>query len=172
MYNLRAALMLTLLLAPAMAMAQHVDHATGVEHASAAAHHDHDDHAAIMHVPADHVRWMPDASLIQGMARVRTAVATLAHHEMGHMGDLHVLTLADEIDSAVAFMFANCKLDPRPDVALHGLLARLMAGTQALHATPGDASPVADMRAAVQDYAKWFDDPGIAADARSELEER
>ncbi len=169
MHNMLAALMLTLLLAPAMAMAQHADHATGVDHASHAAH---DDHAAIMQVPAEHVRWMPDASLIQGMARVRTAVATLAHHEMGHMGEPHVLALAGEIDDAIAFMFANCKLDPKPDVALHGLLARLMAGTQALRARPGDASPVADMRAAVQDYVAWFDDPGIAVDAVSEVEER
>lgn len=99
------------------------------------------------------------------MASVREAVATLAHHEMGHMGEAHVVALAGEIDAAIAGMFANCKLEPEPDVALHGLLARLMAGTRALNATPADASPVADMRAAVQDYGRLFDDPGVRADA-------
>ena len=58
-------------------------------------------------------------------------------------------------------MFANCKLEPEPDLALHGVLARLMAGTRSLHAHPADAAPVAAMRAAVQDYGRLFDDPGV-----------
>ncbi len=41
--------------------------------------------------------------------------------------------LADEITDAVNYMFANCKLDPAPDVALHPLLAKLLADTQVLH---------------------------------------
>jgi hypothetical protein len=61
-------------------------------------------------------------------------------------------------------MFANCKLEAEPDIALHGVLARLMAGTQALRADPASAAPVAGMRSAVTDYARLFDDPDVAID--------
>src|SRR3546814_17976906 len=56
-------------------------------------------------------------------------------------------------------MFANCQLPPEPDVALHAVLARLMANTSALKADPSDGSPVADMHAAVHNYARLFDEP-------------
>ena len=99
------------------------------------------------------------------MARVREAMAGLAHHEMGHLGESTVLVLADGIDEAIADMFARCKLDPEPDIALHGVLARLMAGTQALRADPASAAPVAAMRAAMADYARLFDDPAAVPEA-------
>lgn len=148
----------------------HADHASHAGHAAATGHSGHSGHAAdegpaaTPLVKDDHSRWAPDAPLVEGMAHVRDAVATLAHHELGHMGEAHVGALAGDIDTAIASMFANCKLQPEPDVALHGLLARLMAGTQALHANPADAAPVADMRAAVQDYGRLFDDPGVDAE--------
>ena len=82
---------------------------------------------------------------------------------MGHMGDEQVLALAGEVDEAIAYMFANCSLEPEPDVALHGLLARLMAGTRDLKQDPAAVAPVAGMRAAVEDYPKLFDDPGFTA---------
>src|SRR5690606_3307762 len=138
---------------PASALAQHT-HGSHEGHSSHADHAAHDVHAAhgavapATDVPADHARWTPDAAQVEGMTRVREAVATLAHHEMGHLGADNVLVLASDIDAAIEYMFANCKLDPEPDVALHGVLARLMAATRALHEAPGDASPVTTMRAA------------------------
>jgi hypothetical protein len=60
-------------------------------------------------------------------------------------------------------MFANCKLDPEPDHALHDILARLMSGARALHAMPADPTPVASMRAALEDYPRLFDDPTLLA---------
>ena len=64
------------------------------------------------------------------------------------------------MDAAVAYMFENCELDVEPDIALHAILARLMAGAEALHADPDDILPVADMHAAVENYERLFDDPG------------
>ena len=64
-------------------------------------------------------------------------------------------------------MFDNCKLPTEPDVALHAILARLMAGSQALHANPADTAPVHDMDGAVQNYERLFNDPSSAADAAS-----
>lgn len=171
MKTLLPLLALSLALAPAIALAQHdhashaaaADHAAHDAHAAHAAHGGHDAHAAPVVIPADHVPWTPDAPLQEGMARVRRAMAALAHHDMGHMDDNGVLAQAAAVDGAIEYMFANCSLEPEPDIALHGLLARLMAGTQALREHPGDAAPLAGMRAALDDYARLFDDPGADA---------
>ena len=108
-------------------------------------------------VPANHVPWTPDAPLVEGMSRVRTALAGL--EAPSHPDDATVAARAADIDAAVAYMFANCKLDTDPDIALHAVLARLMAGTKALKANPSDGSPVADMHAAMHNYGQLFADP-------------
>ena len=141
-------------------------------HAEATAHAEtdgHDIHAAAVAnaggtdfpVPANHVRWTPDAPLIEGMSRVRTALAGLEAES--HPNDATVQSLAGDIDSAIAYMFANCRLPTEPDVALHAILARLMADTKALKANPSDGSPVADMHEALHNYEALFDDPEGAA---------
>src|SRR3546814_9702508 len=81
-------------------------------------------------VPGNHVKWTPDAPLVEGMSRVRTALDGLESES--HPDDATVAALATDIDSAVDYMFANCQLPPEPDVALHAVLARLMANTSAL----------------------------------------
>lgn len=124
--------------------------------------HDHSHHAAEPHtwqVPADHVRWTPDAALLEGMARIRSALHDLAPHEIGRLGQAQVIAHADRIDAAIQYLFANCKLEPEPDAALHHILAALMNGSRALHADPSDNTPLADMNAAVRHYAELFDDP-------------
>lgn len=112
-------------------------------------------------VPANHVRWEPDAPLAEGMSRVRTALAGLEAES--HPDDATVRARADDIDAAIAYMFANCKLPTEPDVALHAILARLMADTAALKANPSDGSPVADIHDALHNYAQLFVDPEAAA---------
>lgn len=108
-------------------------------------------------VPANHVRWEPDAPLMEGMSRVRTALAGLEAES--HPDDTTIVALAGEIDDAIAYMFANCQLPTEPDIALHAILARLMAATEALKANPSDGSPVADMHAAMHNYEQLFNDP-------------
>lgn len=167
MQPLPVLLALALAIVPGLAIAQHDHGAHAAQtppaeaNSSTHAHHTADAPAAV--VPAGHVRWAPDAPLVDGMGQVRKAVATLAHLEMGHLGEANVLTLAGDVDAAIEYMFANCELDPEPDVALHGILARLMAGSQALRAAPADPTPVTVMRAALADYGRLFDDPAAAA---------
>ena len=135
-------------------------------HADADAHHD-DDHAAAIAqaagndfpVPANHVPWTPDAPLVEGMSRVRTALIGLE----AHPDAATVRARAADVDAAVDYMFANCSLDTEPDIALHAILARLMAGSQTLNANPEDATPVVDMHAAVANYERLFDDPNADA---------
>lgn len=130
-----------------------------------AATHDHGGHQHQAGAPVaatanvQHVLWLPDAPLREGMRRMRDAVQNLEDHAAGRLEPTRVLALASEVDAAAEFIFTNCKLDTAPDVALHGLLARLMAGAQALHHDPADASVLASMHAAIQDYPRLFDDP-------------
>lgn len=184
-----ATLLLLAAAAPGLALAQqthgahdghgaHTGHGAHADHADHAEHTAHADHAAhaVQMEQASHGTpapspattsatrlWIPDAPLVDGMARVGRAVATLAHLEMGHLGGSQVRTLAGDVDAAIEYMFANCRLEPEPDAALHGILARLMAASKALREAPSDAAPVATMRAALADYARLFDDPGAAA---------
>lgn len=125
--------------------------------ATAQEHHHH--HAATPTVAAAQ-RWTPDASLAAGMRRVHAAVDELAHYEMGHMSAPMAADRAVEVEQAVTYMFAHCKLAPEPDAALHGILVPLMNAAQALKADPKKVSAVADMRAAIAHYPEYFDDPG------------
>jgi len=136
--------------ADAAAAATRAD-AHDAEHADAATHAAGADFV----VPANHEPWTPDAPLVDGMSRVRTALADLQAHPQ----PATVVARAADIDTAIQYMFANCKLEPEPDSALHAVLARLMIGTQALHANPADFAPVPDMQAAVANYEQLFDDP-------------
>lgn len=103
--------------------------------------------------------WVADASLREGMLRVAKATAALEHLQHGHLDATQVRALAGQIKAAVDFMFANCRLDPAPDAALHPLLARLLVASQALHDNPTDAAPVTEMRAILARYQQVFRDP-------------
>lgn len=128
-------------------------------------HHAHHATADVADIEADHVRWETDAPLRQGMRRMRDAIDGIGDAASAGPDQARVLAAAAEVDQAAAFMFANCKLDPKPDAALHGLLARLMAGAQALRQAPDDADALVPMRAALIDYGGLFDDPAFAVDA-------
>lgn len=132
--------------------------------AQASPQHNHESHpahaatAAATPVPAQ--RWTPDAPLREGMRRAHTAVAELAHYEMGHMSAPMAADRAQEVQDAVTYMFSNCKLSAEPDAALHGILVPLMSAAQTLKADPAKVSAVADMRAAIAHYPQYFNDPG------------
>lgn len=121
--------------------------------------HGHDAHVAAEAAPAPENRWAVDAPLQTGMGKIRTAVESLAHHEMGHLDKKQVVTLAAEVDAQVQYLIANCNLDPKADAALHGIIGPLLAGAKALRDHPQEAAPVAMMRAALNDYPRYFDDP-------------
>jgi hypothetical protein len=119
-----------------------------------AAHHDHGQNPADAATPAQ--RWPADAPLRAGMARVREAALALAALEQGTLQAPQVQAQADEIRAAVDSMFANCRLAPEPDAALHPLLARLIGASQALKAQPADPAPLADVRGVLQRYSELF----------------
>jgi hypothetical protein len=118
---------------------------------------------AAIAVPAQ--RWVPDASLREGMRRSYAAVDELRHYEMGHMSAPMALDRATTIEEAVSFMFAHCKLASKPDAALHGILVPLLGAAQALKHDPQNLKAVANMRGALARYPQYFNDPGWDAAA-------
>lgn len=122
------------------------------------AHEVHTAHAADIPVPTQ--RYTPDASLKKGMRRVRVALEELRHYDTRRVSETMTVDRANTVQEAVNYMFANCKLTPAPDAALHSMLVPLLSAAQALKAHPGDAKPVADMHAQVARYPRYFDDPG------------
>ena len=124
--------------------------------------------AAASALPLTARRWAPDASLKTGIRRAYTAVDQLSHHEMGHMSESMVVERATEVDDAVTYMFAHCKLAAGPDAALHGILVPLLGAAQALKADPQNVKAVADMRTALAHYPQYFNDPGWDQPTRAE----
>ena len=142
--------------------------ATASAHGLAQDHgHDHghghaQDHAAAASVTATSAparRWAADANLSQGMAQVRASVEALGHAEHGHMGPGQVVVLARTIDGYIGDILATCKLDPNADAALHGVLAQLLRGTDALKQDGSLPAALATMRQALEQYPRLFDDP-------------
>lgn len=123
-------------------------------------HDEHESHAAIttpVAIPAH--RHTTDAALRDGMSRVRAALDELAHYEMGHMPQSMAVERVDAIKNATDDIFANCKLSPDADAALHGMLVPLLTSIQAFQRDPAATSTIASMRRAVADYPRVFDDP-------------
>ena len=128
---------------PAQAQAQHS--------------HQHPAPAVAQATPAQ--RWTTDAPLRTGMAKIRTAVDVLQHYERGHMGPEQAVELATQIQQQIAYLVANCKLEPQADAALHVIIAELGASAQALKDDPSDLSVIPTMRQALQHYPRQFNDP-------------
>ncbi|KFL36649.1 hypothetical protein N788_03290 [Arenimonas donghaensis DSM 18148 = HO3-R19] len=126
---------------------------------------EHEAHAA--HEALDEAtparRWLPDAPLSRGMQRVRSATETLGHGSHGHLDDAQVRGIAAELKAAVDMMFAECKLDPEPDAALHPLLARVLMASNTLSESGYDATALAELQAVVARYPLLFDDPAWSA---------
>lgn len=127
--------------------------------AQSAAHHDHAAHAghdAKPQVPAQ--RWATDAPLRAGMRNLREATETLNHYQMGHLDDVQRDNAVAKIDAAIKDMIANCKLKPEADAALHGLLAKFIAGANAARAGKFGKAELAPMQDALAQYPQLFDD--------------
>jgi len=104
-------------------------------------------------------RWATDPPLRDGMRRVRQAVQALEHSQHGHLDAVQTTNAANLIDAAVNDMIANCKLKPDADAALHGLLAKFLAGAHATRSGQNVPAALADMQGALKQYPLLFDDP-------------
>lgn len=124
-------------------------------------HHLHETAApSAVAAPVPAQRYTPDAPLRAGMRSVHKAVDELRHAEAGHLSAAMTKDRAVTIETAIAGMFANCKLTAEPDAALHGILIPLLSAAQTLKADPSSTAPVAVMRSAIAAYPRYFADPG------------
>ncbi|MDE2382660.1 MAG: DnrO protein [Xanthomonadaceae bacterium] len=130
-------------------------------HAGHDAHATHTVQPAAATTPAQ--RWATDAPLRAGMRSIRQAVQALDHYEHGHMDATQAHNTAQQIDTAVNQMIAQCKLKPDADAALHGLLVKFIAGAKAVRESQDAPMPkINAMREALVQYPQLFNDPGWA----------
>jgi hypothetical protein len=106
-------------------------------------------------------RWATDAPLREGMLRIRAAVAaTLASHGDRHLDPAVGVQLAEAVDAAVVYLFANCRLPPQADANLHLLLARIMDAAAALRSDAQAEAGLVRLLEALEAYPHYFDHPG------------
>ena len=111
----------------------------------------------------DGKKWATDAPLRQGMATLNQAMAeALPRIHKNHFTPADYEALAKTVDAQVAFMVANCKLEPRADAMLHQVIAELLAGAGTMQSETGQPRHDGAQRVlrALQDYGEYFQHPG------------
>ncbi len=123
------------------------EHAHGHEHASARAE-----------AAADGVLHATDAPLRAGMLKLRDLI-----HAPRPADAAAAKTLSDGIDAEVQQLFAQCKLEPEADAALHGVLALLLEGAAGLRVDAADDAAWDKLQQALKLYPQRFDDAQFRA---------
>jgi len=109
-------------------------------------------------------KWATDEPLRKGMDEIRNLIA--AKEQAIHKGKLakqDYAALGSKIERQVAYIVANCKLDPKADENLHVVLAEVIAGADAMQGKEKKTSLRAGagkVTAALNTYGKYFDHPG------------
>jgi hypothetical protein len=116
--------------------------------------------------PADGGLWPTDAPLRTGMARVHKAlVQAHAAQDGAGLDRAGAAALAGEVRAAVAYMVANCQLEPAADADLHLLIGQMLAAVERAEQAPGDPAGVPALHATVEAYGAHFDHPGLHDEA-------
>lgn len=106
-------------------------------------------------------RWATDAPLRAGMQGIRDAVSpVLTAHADKKLTPEAARALAGAVQGQVNDLFANCKLPPKADAALHVILTHLLSGTAQLAGNPASAEGARLLAQALQQYPEYFEHPG------------
>ncbi|WP_019340388.1 hypothetical protein [Stutzerimonas stutzeri] len=121
----------------------------------------HDGHGAHAAPPVGgEQQWATDAALREGMSRLRQAVnAALPADPAQSISERQALALQANIEDGVSYLIANCELDAQADAALHGLLADLLGGANALAEPAQRGEGAQQIRTALQRYPTLFAPP-------------
>lgn len=129
-------------------------------------HAGHAGHAGHNALTLDHGRpWATDATLRQGMAHIRAAIADALpgiHHGTASADDYRAL--AAKVEGDVGSIFAGCHLPPAADAQLHIVLSQVVDGVDRMRNGDSDAARHAGVERvihALDAYGKHFDDPGF-----------
>lgn len=121
--------------------------------------HDHQHGAsAPVALPPEGDRWVSDAPLREGMARIRQLVEQQAALPRD---------LERALEAEVATLIERCRLAPQADAALHLLLGELLSGAEALAAGAEREQALARMHGALHRYPQLFADPHWQAPTHS-----
>ena len=116
-------------------------------------------------------KWATDDPLRQGMTKIRNAVAAkLPAVHRGNMSAGQYDALGAEIDTQIAHIVQNCKLDPKADEALHVILADLIEGNETLQGKKAKQARSAGVERVVSSldrYGRYFDHPGWKSQPRA-----
>ncbi len=122
------------------------------------AHHAHlEAHSdAVANPAAEGTIYATDAPLRAGMLKIRELLSAPrpANAEAAKQ-------LTDGIDAEVQQLFAQCKLEPAADAALHGVLALIIEGSAGLRVAAGDDDAWAKLQEALALYPKRFNNTGF-----------
>lgn len=132
------------------------------EHDHEHGHDAHADHADAGLLQLDEGKpWPTDAALVEGMQRIRDAVA--AAQSAAPLDAVAATALAQTVEDQVGFLIANCRLEPAADATLHVLIARLLGAANALRADPASPDGLPVMLDTLELYPRYFAHPGWVA---------
>lgn len=108
-------------------------------------------------------KWASDASLREGMAKIRDAFEPAHQAYRSDEFDAGLAAeLADTVEQQVNFMFANCRLPADADAELHKLLAASLGAARSLRVPDKLHQGLHQLHEVLQAYDEYFDHPGWA----------
>ncbi len=112
----------------------------------------------------DGKKWATDAPLRKGMENIRTAMATaLPAIHANKLSSAKYNALAQKASNEVAYIVANCKLDPQADAQLHLIIADILGGVDAMQGKTKNIkrqTGAVKVLGALEKYDTYFDHPG------------
>lgn len=122
-------------------------------------HHGDDGEAAL--VLNEGRRWETDATLREGMERIRDLAASMRRVLSGQRLDpTQAAAVAQGVRDEISRMIALCKLAPKADAALHVLISDMLKGADGLARPETAVESLALMRHALEQYPRYFEHPG------------
>jgi hypothetical protein len=137
---------------------------TGISAAEMAAHkHEPGDSPSQLQLN-DGRKWATDASLRKGMENIRALMAdALPAIHANKLSNARYNALAQKVSHDVAYIVANCKLDPQADEQLHLIIADILSGVETMQGKTKSAkrqTGAVQILGALEKYDSYFDHPG------------
>lgn len=109
-------------------------------------------------------KWATDDALRKGMGAIRTlAENALPAAHAGKLTPAGYDALASEVNTHIAYVVQNCKLDPKADAQLHVIIGELSAGVDTVRGKqPGQARAdgVVKISRGLNTYGNYFNHAG------------
>ncbi|MEE1653881.1 MULTISPECIES: hypothetical protein [Brachymonas] len=127
--------------------------------------HNHGDHGATPAIQLNNgQKWASDAPLRQGMNAIHTSTQKMlqrAHSKQASAADYAAFD--KQVNTQINYIIKNCKLEPKADAQLHGLIAQMMQGSEMTKGKQGNAKRadgVLSVAKALNTYGDYFSHPG------------